>query len=228
VGIVLAALAAWGGWTLANLPAFKMKSLAITGLEHVSRADVIARAKLDPSANVWFFDRSAIARRIEALAYVRTARLHVRPPADVWLEITERRPDACVLDAAGRRYTIDDASRVLETGCAGSPALTYVLRSDLAVAPATFLHVPELASLQRDVLALGAGGARFGTFSHDRFGQLQATMHDGIAVRFGDDDDLDRKQRLIGPILAQLGPRASDVRTVDLRAPTTPVVEYRH
>jgi len=228
VGAALAALAIWGGWTLANLPAFKMKSLAITGLQHVSRADVIARARLDPAENVWFYDRRAIARRIEALPYVQTARLHVRPPADVWLDITERRPDACVRDAAGRSYTIDEESRVLESGCAGSLPRTYELRAEVRAAPADFLHVPELASLQRDVFALGAGGARFGTFSHDRFGQLQATMHDGIAVRFGDDDDLDRKQRLIGPILAQLGPRANDVRTVDLRAPTTPVVEYRH
>jgi predicted deacylase len=31
---------------------------------------------------------------------------------------------------------------------------------------------------------------------------------------------------LIGPILAQLGPRVDDVRALDVRAPTTPVVEF--
>jgi hypothetical protein len=52
-------------------------------------------------------------------------------------------------------------------------------------------------------------------------------MPGGIQIRFGDDDDLDRKRRLIAPILAQLGPRLADVRAVDLRAPGTPVVDFR-
>jgi hypothetical protein len=46
-------------------------------------------------------------------------------------------------------------------------------------------------------------------------------------VKFGDAADLVEKGRLIEPILAELGPRANDVRAVDLRAEATPVVEYR-
>ncbi len=227
VGLILAVIGIWGVWGLVTLPAFTMKSLAITGLERVSRADVLARARLDPAANVWLLNRSSIARRIEASPYVSTARVHVRPPANVWIEIAERRPAACVRDALGRTFTIDRDSRVLARGCGAAVPLTYVLRARLEPEPGTFLHDAELAALQRDAAALAADGDRFRAFSQDAFGQLQATMHDGIAVRFGADGDLDRKQRLIGPILAQLGPRAIDVRSVDLRAPTAPVVEYR-
>ena len=227
VGLVAVALALWGGWTLVTLPAFKLKSLAITGLERVRGADVVARANIDRSANVWLLDRGAIARRIQALPYVGTARVHVRPLANVWLEIAERRPEACLRDAAHRAYTIDGDARVLETGCDAALPLTFVVRARLDAAPGAFLHDAELATLQRDARALAADGERFHTFSQDAFGELEATMFDGITVRFGGDEDLDRKQRLIAPILAQLGPRAAAVRSVDLRALTAPVVEYR-
>jgi cell division septal protein FtsQ len=228
LGIVLLGAAVWGGWTLATLPALRLKSLAITGLDHVSRDEVLARAHLDSSSNVWLFDRTAIARRIEALPYVATARIHVRPLANVWIEIAERHPAACVRDRNAQEWTIDRDSRVLDDGCDPSLPLRYLLKGRLAARPGVFLHDAELATLQGDARALAEGGDRFREFSHDAFGELEGTMHDGIAVRFGADGDLERKQRLIGPILAQLGPRASDVRAVDLRAPATPVVVYRH
>jgi len=225
--IALLGPAVWGGWWLANLPAFHLQSLVVTGLSRVTEPEVVARAAIDPQANVWFLDRAAVRHRIEAIPYVETARIHVRPQAAVWIEVSERTAEACVRDAAGNVLTVDAALRVLETGCS-SAKLTYEVRSNLPAAPGTFLHDPELIALQSDARTLARNADRYRAFSHDSFGELEATMQDGIRVRFGDDDDLDRKQRLIAPILAQLGPRAGDVRAVDLRAPDAPVVEYRH
>jgi len=227
LGVVVAGLTAWALFTLAQLPLFHLKSLAVTGLEHVSRPEVVARAAIDPDANVWLLNRTAIRRRLEAIPYVDTARIHVRPPADVWIDLSERVPDACVRDGPGQRVTIDAARRVLETGCAGTLPV-YALRDRLDATPGDFLHDAELEALQTDARALAGRGDVYLEFDHDAFGQLEATLAGGIRVRFGDDDDdLAGKQRLIGPILAQLGPRAGSVRAVDLRAPGTPVVEYR-
>jgi cell division septal protein FtsQ len=226
LGVVVAGLVAWAVVTVVRLPAFHVKSLAVTGLSHVSRDEVLARAAIDPSADVWLLDRSAIRRRLEAIPYVDTARVHVRPLADVWIEVSERTPEACVRGGGGRVATVDAALRVLERGCAdGEPV--YAMRNPIDDTPGAFLHDPELSSLQADARALAGRGDRYRQFEHDAFGQFEATLADGIRVRFGDDDDLPRKERLIGPILAQLGPRAENVRAVDLRAPDTPVVEYR-
>lgn len=227
LGVVAALALGWSGWALATWPGFELRALTVTGLNRVAERYVVARAAIDPRVNVWLLDRAAIERRIEAIPYVATARLHRRLVANVWIEVAERSPSACVRDGTGHVFTVDRDLRVLELGCTPVATLAYDVRSDLAARPGAFLHDGELLRLQGDALALATTGDRFRSVRHDGVGALEATLHDGIRVRFGDDTDLEVKQRLIGPILAQLGRRAADVRSVDLRAPATPVVEYR-
>lgn len=214
-------------WRLATLPAFQLHDLTVTGLDHVAKSDVVARAAIDPQVNIWLFDSRAIERRIDAIPYVASARIHRRPLGNVWIEIEERRAEACVRDSAGNDLTIDRERRILEPGCRRGMSLTYDVRDRLFVKPGTFSHDDELGRLQEDARALAVAGDRFADLRHDRFGALEATLHDGITVRFGNEADLGSKQRLIGPILAQLGVRAMKVRAVDLRAPATPIVEFR-
>ncbi|MBD5634956.1 MAG: FtsQ-type POTRA domain-containing protein [Candidatus Eremiobacteraeota bacterium] len=227
LGLIVGVALVFAGWTLATLPAFHLHELTVTGAQRVSRAQIVARAAIDPERNVWLLDRSAAERRVESIPYVLAARVHRRLPADVWIEVTERRPYACVHDADGHEFIVDAELRVLEELCTPDAAVTFDVRSTLDAGPGAFLRDRELRALEADALALASHGDRYRAFSHDAYGELEATMYGGIVVRFGDDDDLDRKQRLIQPILAELGPRLGNVRTVDLRAPATPVVEYR-
>ncbi len=226
LAIMVAAALGYIGYAFVTSPALRLHSLAVTGLVRVDRGDVLRRAAIDPQSNVWLLDRAAVRRRIEAIPYVATARVHVRPPARVWLEITERSPQACVRERGGRSYTVDGVFRVLELGCAPSLRPVFEVRARLAAMPGAFLHDPELAVLQDDAAALASLG-RYRSFAHDAYGDLNAVLATGVDVEFGSDGDLERKQRLVAPILAELGPRASDVREFDLRAPATPVVEYR-
>lgn len=228
VGVVVAGIAAWGGVAFAQMRAFQLQSLEVTGLSRVARSEVISRAAIDRHANVWLLDASAIAARVEQIPYVATARVHRLPLAKVWIEVGERTPDACVRDGAGRQITIDESLRVLQIGCARPDVIAFELRSALAAPPGSFVtNSAELNELESDARALGPGIGRFARLTHDDFGGLVAALRDGVVVKFGDDADLDQKQRLIGPILAELGPRAGNVRAVDLRAEATPVVEYR-
>jgi cell division septal protein FtsQ len=227
LGTLLGCALAASGWTLATLPVFRLHELTVTGNARVTRDEIVARAAVDPSENVWFLQPREIERRIEAIPYIKRARVHRRPPGRIWIDVSERRPEACVRDAAGHEFQVDDDLRVLEEVCTADDGLTYDLRGSLQGAgPGTFVHDPELVALAADARSLSPGD-RYRDFSHDGFGQLQATMQDGIEIRFGDDDDLDRKQRLIAPILVELGPRTATVRAVDLRAPSTPVVQFR-
>ena len=226
VVVAACALGAYGAWTLATLPAFRLQSLRITGLARVSRAQAVARAAIDPHANVWLLDRGAIRRRLEAIPYVGSVHVHVRPMGIVWLEVAERDPDACVRGSDGTTVTVDRALRELEVPCTG-PSRTYVLRTPLEPQPGAYLAEPELRALEDDARILAGTSDRYRRFAHDAFGELDATLQDGVVVHFGDERDLERKQRLVGPILAQLGARAEAVRAVDVRAADTPVVEYR-
>ena len=224
-GAGIAALASAGGYKAATLPMFDMKSLAVTGVSHLSADDVRSRAAIDAHSNVWLQDRAAMVRRIDAIPYVASAQVAIRFPAAVTIAVVERVATGCVRDPSGRHFTIDADRRILESGCRASP-VTYDLRTSIDGRPGVFLSNSELDSLLADTAALAAGSNRFRTLGFDEFGDLEATLVDGIAVRFGDDGDLARKDRLVGPILAELGPRWRTVRALDIRAPATPVVEY--
>jgi cell division protein FtsQ len=206
-------------------PMFATLTPSVSGNVKVPAAEVIAKAALDPQANVWLVDAGAVERRVEAIPYVASARLWRGFPGGARIEISERKPDACVgSDVA--LVTIDAARRVLHGGC--GEGVVYRLRSAAEFPDGSFVRDPELARLQSDALALDARGRRLTDLAFDEFGGLEATLPSGIRVRFGDDDDLGRKERLIGPILAAIDPRAGRISAIDLRAPSTPVVERRH
>ena len=225
--VVAVAAVGYAGFAIATTPFFHVSSIAVTGLARVDEMTVVSRAAIDRHANVWLLDRASIARRIETIPYVRAAHVGVRPPASVTIDVTERTPEACVRDPKGRSATVDRDLRVLAAGCEDAGGIAYVVRTAPTLASGSFLRDPEISRLQNDAHELGATGDRYRSFSHDAFGELDATLASGITVRFGDDGDLDGKQRLVGPILAELGARARAVRAVDVRAPATPVVEYR-
>ena len=221
----VAAASAYALWSLVTSPLFRLQSLDVVGLSRVSRADVVARAAIDPSANIWLVDKAAIEGRIERLPFVHSAHVHRALPAHVRIAIVERVPDGCVVGRDGA-FTIDADQRVLQPGCA-DPRLTVYRRDDLPAAPTgAFLHDEALARLRADARTLGTA-VRYRSFGFGRFGDLEATMPDGIVVRFGDDGDLTAKAALVDPILAQIQARLGRVVAIDLRAPAAPVVQYR-
>jgi hypothetical protein len=224
---VAVTLGAWTAWTLATLPAFHLQSLTVSDLEHVDRAQVVARAAIDPEANVWLLDTHAAERRIEAIPYVQSAQIHRALPARVRIEVVERTPEACVRFAGSAGATVDAALRVLARGCADAPLRFYDVRARGRATPGAFLQNVELRRLQGDERTLTALGANYRRFDHDGFGGLRAVMPGGVVVLFGDEDDLPLKQRLVNPILTRLGARGAEVAALDLRAADAPVVVYR-
>jgi hypothetical protein len=225
---IVAVLAAAGLFVAARFAAqaeiFAAGAPTVAGNVRVPAAEIIANAALDPRANVWLLDARTIERRVEAIPYVASARLVRGVPGGAHLQIVERTPEGCVrsdVDSA----TIDAQQRVLQSGCAA--AVVYRVHSPADFPVGSFLHDPALARLQTDARALAAGGRRLTDFGLDDYGELEAALPGGIVVRFGDDGDLGAKERLIGPILAALGTRVATVTAIDLRAPSTPVVEHR-
>ncbi len=226
LGLLLVFAGAYGLWVLVHSSLFDLKRLEVTGVGRVARSEVAARAAIGAHANVWLLDTRAIGRRVEAIPYVLSAGVHRALPASVRIDVTERKPDGCVRGANDLALTVDSAGRVLERGCAPG-SVVYLPQSVRDMAPGSFLNDPELARLQHDAHALANSGDRLRDFRHDTYGQLEASLASGIRVRFGDEEDLDRKRRLIAPILASLGARVAGVIAIDLRAPATPVVERK-
>jgi len=227
IGVVIVGIAACGLFGLANVPQFALRVVDVTlpadGV--VAKADVLNAAAIPLGSNVWLLDTHAIARRIEALPYVASVTVHRRqfPVPSIALDVHERAAFACVF-AGAVAMTIDEHKRVLQAGCA-SPALPRIEVGEAPLPdPGNDVAIPEvnqLVSAQR----LVAASLPVRLLRRDRFGGLEVVDRAGVTLKLGNDADLPAKLALIGPIRKAL-PASRRVRSIDLRAADTPVVEF--
>jgi cell division protein FtsQ len=227
LALIVCAAAAYGGYRFVTWPGFALAHIEVRGERVTPRAQIVARAALHMQQNIWLQGVSQARSRIEALPYVRSATLHRVPPATIAIAVVERTVDGCLVGAGGDAALIDADGRVLENGCASAPAQPrFVVPTLVPPAPGAFVHDAGLARLQGDARALAAQGGGYASFAHDRFGDVEATLADGVPVEFGAEGDLRSKARLVTPILRAAGPPAT-IEALDLRAPAAPVVRYR-
>lgn len=215
------------GVAIANAPQLRVRSVtaAVPPGGPVSRDAVIAAAHIDPGANLWLLDTNAIRSRLEAIPYVATASVHRAqfPQPVVALAISLREPTECV-SIGGETATIDATSRVLQTGCA-VPTLPLVQIGGVpATAPGATVSGPGVDQLLADTRQIDAH-IPLRLVRRDRFGGLEAVDAQGVLLRFGADADLAAKIALVEPIRRAAG-KGRPLRAIDLRAPTTPVVEF--
>ena len=225
---MLIALAGWGGAWLAQSPTFRVTRVGVDVplASPVSRDAVRAAAGISRENNVWLINTRAAAQRIEAIPYVDRAAIHRGqfPKPFVELTVTVRRPSACVRGGAGD-VTIDTTARVLQSGCA-TAALPRIDAGKATVpAPGGTIADPEIGRLLADAKVLSDANLAVRRLARDRWGGLEAVDVTGVLIEFGDDADLARKVALVEPVRTGVGKRV--VRTIDLRAPGTPIVQFR-
>lgn len=224
----LAALA-WGASFLATSPWLRITRIGIDvpAASPVTRDEVREAAAIGPDANLWLIDVRAVRQRIEALPYVDRAVVHRGqfPRPFVELSVTVRRPADCVRTADGE-VTIDATARVLQRGCVlpGGPTIEGAVTS--LPEPGATLGEPAIAQLLRDASVLADAGIAVRRLRRDAWDGLEAVDASGVRLRFGDDRDLERKAALVAPVRAGIGKRRA-VAGIDLRAPATPIVEFR-
>jgi hypothetical protein len=227
--VILAALAGWGGAYLVRSPWFQVTRVGIDLplASPVSRDDVRRAAAIVPGANVWLLNTGAIRRRIEAIPYADRAAVHRGqfPKPFVELTVTVRRPSACVR-AGDREVTIDATSRVLQAGCATESGTWIDAGKATVPAPGGRIADPDITRLLADARTLADANLAVRSLGRDRWGGLEAVDVTGVTLRFGDDADLAKKAALVQPVRAGIGTKRV-VRAIDLRAPGTPVVEFR-
>ena len=218
-----------GGVWLAQAPWFRIARVTIDVPlgSPVTRDQVRAAAAVAPGANLWLLNPWAIARRIEAIPYVDVATIGRGqfPHPFVEVGISVRRAASCVR-AGGREVTLDRTARVLQAGCAAPSATRIDAGAAALAAPGATLADPEVARLLADAKVLADNNLTVRSVRRDRWGGLEAVDVTGVTLRFGEDDDLAKKAALVGPVRAGVGTKRP-VRAIDLRAPGTPVVEFR-
>lgn len=224
--ILVAAAGAAGAYYAATWPGFYPKRVSVRGNHVVPTAQILSRAAIAPHQNVWLQNMRAASARIEAIPYVKTAAIHRTLPASVRIDITERAPFA-VLQTSDRRVLVDGELRVLKTEPAANSLPLIVVKTG-APADGAYVRDPDAAHLAADYRVLAASHVAVRALEYDRFGDLVANTPGGIALLLGDDGDLAKKTTLIDPIISQVSATGKKLAAVDLRAPGTPVVVYKH
>lgn len=232
LALVLAVVAATGGYFAATWSGFDPSKIVVAGNDAmVPTAQVLAAAGIDPHRNVWLQNTHAAAARVEAIAYVATARVHRLFPARVTIAVTERVPWAIVgaFGSKQGRAVVDADLRVLSTVAGQGPQTMPTIETNKPVAlpVASFVRDPEVTAMRDDLDALRAAHVDAVDLRYDKYESLIVKLRDGTSVLLGDDgEDLPKKIGLIGPIRAQLA-KGKPIAAIDLRAPDTPVVRYK-
>lgn len=214
-------------YALLTLPIFRPREILARGTSVVPPAEVVQRAAIDEHQNMWLQDSGAIVRRVEAIPYVGSVRIERAWPGIETIVVTERTPYA-IVPSRSEPLLVDRDLRVLSA--APVDARLPELRAAV-VAPVdagTFLTDPRLRALRDDNEALLDARIAARTLEHDKYGDLVATLDGGIRVLFGEENDLQEKIPLVRPILNQVGKAGRPIAAIDLRAPGTPVVLYKH
>jgi cell division protein FtsQ len=207
-------------------PGFTPKAIVVSGNRNASREDIVAKAAIAPNVNVWLQNPRAIEARVASIPYVATVHVHRVPPATIAIDVTERIPFAVVTEGS-QAVLVDRDLRVLQPANAPSDLVTFTLAPGSDLGPGAFLKSDDALRLKTAYDQLIAAQVVPIALGYDKFDGLVATMRGGIRVMLGDDDEMARKIALIDPILAQVVRKGKPADAIDLRAPNTPVVEYK-
>ena len=224
--IVIVALAIWAGFALATAPVFRIGMVVVSASgQRVSATQIINAAHIDPGANAWLLNKNSITARVDALPWIATSRVARTLPARVEIIATERVPVACL--QAGHLVTIDATQRVLASACVSAQLMRIDVSLKKTLIPGETVGDERVAQLIRDLATLAAANLRIRSLHLDRYASLVAVDSQGVELKFGEDGDLAKKAALIDPIRRATQSKGRTVIAIDVRAPQTPVVDYR-
>ncbi|HLI98073.1 MAG TPA: FtsQ-type POTRA domain-containing protein [Candidatus Baltobacteraceae bacterium] len=224
--VVLAVAIGVGLYYAATWPGFFPRQVSVSGNRIVPTRQILARAQIESDTNLWLQNMGAAARRIDAIPYVKDVSIQRMPPANARIVVTERVPFAVVRNGS-RSVLVDHDLRVLKDDDGSVSVPLIVVKT--AIPPAgAFIRAISVQRLRNDDDALTQAHVAVRALRFDRFDDLVATTRGGISLLLGDDDDLAKKTPLIDPIISQVSAGGRRLAAVDLRAPNTPVVVYKH
>lgn len=211
-----------GAWLVTRSGLLDVESTKVTGSVHQSDDDVLAASGVRPGDQILDVDEGAVARRIEQMPWVDTAKVSVGLDGVVTIAVTERTPVAVVAAADGARFLVDVEGRNLGLVTIGDD--TTGLTTLEGVEPGE--PGDTLAGADGALVAIGALGpgarSRVTAVVVGADGTLQLKLTPAIVVQLGPPTDLEAKAASLTTVLGQVEQRG--VTGIDLRVPGDPVV----
>ena len=91
---------------------FRTEAIEVGGLTRLTRAEVLAQARVKPGDNLLAVNLSLVRKRLLAHPWIATARVSREIPATIRIDITEHKALA-VLDL-GRKFLVDTSGRIFK------------------------------------------------------------------------------------------------------------------
>jgi cell division protein FtsQ len=211
---------------LATWDALKPHSVTVQGNKLVGTEAILAQAAVDPQKNMWLQNVGEIQKRVESIPYIDLARVHRFLPANIVIEVLERTPVA-VVEGKNGSFLVDERERVLQEAPDAVKLPKLEMPSTVVPKIGGFFYDDDVTHSLNDMGAIESAHIEVGSLTHDKYGDLSVAMRNGVTVLFGDEADIDKKISLIQPILDQVAKQKKSIATIDVRAPSAPIVIYK-
>lgn len=223
---VLLAVAIAGLLAAATWPGSYPQRLVVLGNHRVSRAEILAHARVARHRSIWLQSTGAMAARIAAIPQIARVTIRRIPPAAIRITVTERQPFA-ILRSGTESVVVDHALRVLWPSVGDEALPKLLLQSEVELSDGEFVTARDALELRDAYDAIAAKQIAPAALTVDRYGGLVVTLHGGLRLLLGQPTELPQKLALVDAILTQVVGTQRRVAAIDVRAPGTPVIVYR-
>jgi cell division septal protein FtsQ len=232
-------IAVFGGEIFALLfllaqPAFRPRHLEVTGTKHLTVSQVTGALSLPADRSIFLLSQTDLARRLQALPWVRSATVSLALPDRVSVRVTEWTPSA-VLQVGETTYFLNDLGEVLDPA-AEAGSLTVINRPDFGSA-SNGQHalgselLPMLVQLRAGFPA--AFKVSVTSFQLDRREVLTAQTDRGWTIIFGqmvtaeDRASLEPKLAALRALSSRIDLVSGPIQYINLENPRAPAVQMR-
>jgi cell division septal protein FtsQ len=215
-------------------PAFRPQHVQVSGLRHLTTAQVRSALHLPADRNIFFLSQAELGQRVQALPWVRSAAVSLALPDRVSVAVTEWKPSA-VLQVGETTYYVNDLGVVLDPA-AEAGGLPVINRPDFGqVRPGQHAVGGELLPMLLQLRAGFSGAYRVSlmSFQLDRREVLSAQTDRGWSIIFGqmvtdaDRASLEPKLAALRSLSTRLDLTSASIQYVNLENPGAPAVQLR-
>jgi cell division protein FtsQ len=201
VGALVVALLAGLTWIVAFSPVLAARAVKVEGTARLTRAQIVAAAGVPMDSPLVRINRGAIARRVEQLPEVRTARVELSFPDTVVIAVTERVAAAYGRAPSGHFTYVDATGRTfgdLLAAPSGLPRLNPAVQ--VARDPVTLAAMAQISSALP-----GSIRAQVDELDATAADDITLKLRDGRSVVWGDATRNADKVRILPALLARKG-----------------------
>jgi cell division protein FtsQ len=210
-------------WVALLSPLLHVDRIQISGARHTDRTSIEDASGIGATTNLLLLSTTDVQRRVEALPWIKSAKVDRKLPGTVRIRVDERTP-AMVLTLATSSWTLDARGRVLGPAAGktrltsiGGPALEEPRVGDRITDPAIAGGLNVWRSLPKSIRT------RVDAILAPTTERISLAMGQTI-IRYGAAEHFRSKTSVLKALLARLHARGISASYIDVSVPTNPAV----